>query len=89
MLITYLFCALLEQGIIPLSTLPFLNCLKYHWLLIFVMALCALLSESYEEFKKNIHHLFPVLIDTKTVTKSIWKVRWKDLSMQTYISFIQ
>ncbi|XP_042684738.1 poly(A)-specific ribonuclease PNLDC1 isoform X4 [Centrocercus urophasianus] len=31
------------------------------------------LPESYEEFKKNIHHLFPVLIDTKTVTKSIWK----------------
>ncbi|NXJ09153.1 PNDC1 ribonuclease, partial [Odontophorus gujanensis] len=31
------------------------------------------LPESYEEFKRNIHHLFPVLIDTKTVTKSIWK----------------
>lgn len=51
--------------------------------------LFAFLSESYEEFKKNIHHLFPVLIDTKTVTKSIWKVRWKDLSMWTYISLIQ
>lgn len=81
MLVIYLFCALLELGIIPLSTLPFLNCLKYYWLLlIFVTSLFALLSESYEEFKKNIHHLFPVLIDTKTVTKSIWKVRWKDLS---------
>uniref|UniRef100_A0A672UDJ6 PARN like ribonuclease domain containing exonuclease 1 n=1 Tax=Strigops habroptila TaxID=2489341 RepID=A0A672UDJ6_STRHB len=33
------------------------------------------LPESYEEFKKNIHNLFPVLIDTKTVTKSIWKKR--------------
>ncbi|NXI45471.1 PNDC1 ribonuclease, partial [Galbula dea] len=33
------------------------------------------LPESYEEFKKNIHNLFPVLIDTKTVTKSIWK-KW-------------
>ncbi|PKU41518.1 poly -specific ribonuclease parn-like domain-containing protein 1 [Limosa lapponica baueri] len=31
------------------------------------------LSESYEEFKRNIHNLFPVLIDTKTVTKSVWK----------------
>ncbi|NWX08380.1 PNDC1 ribonuclease, partial [Caloenas nicobarica] len=31
------------------------------------------LPESYEEFKKNIHNLFPVLIDTKTVTKSVWK----------------
>ncbi|KAM9019194.1 poly(A)-specific ribonuclease PNLDC1 isoform 4-T4 [Ara ararauna] len=31
------------------------------------------LPESYEEFKGNIHNLFPVLIDTKTVTKSIWK----------------
>ncbi|NXP83147.1 PNDC1 ribonuclease, partial [Ramphastos sulfuratus] len=31
------------------------------------------LPESYEEFKRNIHNLFPVLIDTKTVTKSIWK----------------
>ncbi|XP_044864349.1 poly(A)-specific ribonuclease PNLDC1 [Mauremys mutica] len=31
------------------------------------------LPESYEEFKKNIHSLFPVLIDTKHVTKSIWK----------------
>uniref|UniRef100_A0A8C8SEC8 PARN like, ribonuclease domain containing 1 n=1 Tax=Pelusios castaneus TaxID=367368 RepID=A0A8C8SEC8_9SAUR len=33
------------------------------------------LPESYEEFKRNIHNLFPVLIDTKNVTKSIWKVR--------------
>uniref|UniRef100_A0A8B9TCI1 PARN like, ribonuclease domain containing 1 n=1 Tax=Anas platyrhynchos TaxID=8839 RepID=A0A8B9TCI1_ANAPL len=33
------------------------------------------LPESYEEFKRNIHNLFPVLIDTKTVTKSIWRVR--------------
>nr|XP_021150394.1 poly(A)-specific ribonuclease PNLDC1 isoform X6 [Columba livia] len=31
------------------------------------------LPESYEEFKRNIHILFPVLIDTKTITKSIWK----------------
>ncbi|XP_026701865.1 poly(A)-specific ribonuclease PNLDC1 isoform X2 [Athene cunicularia] len=31
------------------------------------------LPESYDEFKRNIHNLFPVLIDTKTVTKSIWK----------------
>ncbi|NXG73113.1 PNDC1 ribonuclease, partial [Baryphthengus martii] len=31
------------------------------------------LPESYEEFKRNIHSLFPVIIDTKTVTKSIWK----------------
>ncbi|NXT83094.1 PNDC1 ribonuclease, partial [Zapornia atra] len=31
------------------------------------------LPESYEEFKRNIHDLFPILIDTKTVTKSIWK----------------
>ncbi|XP_035178663.1 poly(A)-specific ribonuclease PNLDC1 isoform X3 [Oxyura jamaicensis] len=31
------------------------------------------LPESYEEFKRNIHNLFPVLIDTKTVSKSIWK----------------
>eukprot|EP00075_Anas_platyrhynchos_P004422 XP_012951605.2 poly(A)-specific ribonuclease PNLDC1 isoform X1 [Anas platyrhynchos] len=31
------------------------------------------LPESYEEFKRNIHNLFPVLIDTKTVTKSIWR----------------
>uniref|UniRef100_A0A8C0BX01 PARN like, ribonuclease domain containing 1 n=1 Tax=Buteo japonicus TaxID=224669 RepID=A0A8C0BX01_9AVES len=39
------------------------------------------LPESYEEFKRNIHNLFPVLIDTKTVTKSIWKVRCKGLSV--------
>ncbi|NXH11114.1 PNDC1 ribonuclease, partial [Bucco capensis] len=31
------------------------------------------LPESYEEFKRNIHNLFPVLIDTKTVIKSIQK----------------
>ncbi|KAF4796295.1 poly(A)-specific ribonuclease PARN-like domain-containing protein 1 isoform X3 [Turdus rufiventris] len=31
------------------------------------------LPESYEEFKKNIHNLFPVIIDTKTVTKSVQK----------------
>ncbi|NWX97632.1 PNDC1 ribonuclease, partial [Nothoprocta ornata] len=31
------------------------------------------LPESYEEFKRNIHSLFPVIIDTKTVTKSVWK----------------
>uniref|UniRef100_A0A4X2LTK8 Uncharacterized protein n=1 Tax=Vombatus ursinus TaxID=29139 RepID=A0A4X2LTK8_VOMUR len=32
------------------------------------------LPESYEQFKLNIHGLFPVLIDTKNVTKQIWKV---------------
>lgn len=31
-------------------------------------------SESYDQFKINIHSLFPVLIDTKNVTKDIWKV---------------
>lgn len=31
-------------------------------------------SESYDEFKLNIHNLFPVLIDTKSVAKDIWKV---------------
>ncbi|KFQ17116.1 Poly(A)-specific ribonuclease PARN-like domain-containing protein 1, partial [Merops nubicus] len=31
------------------------------------------LPESYQEFKRNIHNLFPVVIDTKTVTRSIWK----------------
>uniref|UniRef100_A0A4W2FZD4 Poly(A)-specific ribonuclease PNLDC1 n=1 Tax=Bos indicus x Bos taurus TaxID=30522 RepID=A0A4W2FZD4_BOBOX len=31
------------------------------------------LPESYDEFKLNIHNLFPVLIDTKNVTKDIWK----------------
>ncbi|XP_007943480.1 poly(A)-specific ribonuclease PNLDC1 [Orycteropus afer afer] len=31
------------------------------------------LPESYDQFKLNIHHLFPVLIDTKNVTKDIWK----------------
>ncbi|XP_069707091.1 poly(A)-specific ribonuclease PNLDC1 isoform X2 [Phaenicophaeus curvirostris] len=31
------------------------------------------LPESYEEFKRNVHNLFPVLIDTKVVTKSLWK----------------
>ncbi|KGL84859.1 Poly(A)-specific ribonuclease PARN-like domain-containing protein 1, partial [Tinamus guttatus] len=31
------------------------------------------LPESYEEFKRNIHSLFPVLIDTKALTKSVWK----------------
>ncbi|NXP07124.1 PNDC1 ribonuclease, partial [Thinocorus orbignyianus] len=31
------------------------------------------LPESYEEFKRNIHNLFPVLIDTKTITKAVWK----------------
>ncbi|XP_072783024.1 poly(A)-specific ribonuclease PNLDC1 isoform X3 [Taeniopygia guttata] len=33
------------------------------------------LPESYEEFKRNIHNLFPVIIDTKTVTKSVQKLR--------------
>ncbi|KAK2114629.1 Poly(A)-specific ribonuclease pnldc1 [Saguinus oedipus] len=32
------------------------------------------LPESYDQFKQNIHSLFPVLIDTKNVTKDIWKV---------------
>ncbi|MEJ1286659.1 hypothetical protein NN561_017667 [Cricetulus griseus] len=31
------------------------------------------LPESYDEFKQNIHSLFPVIIDTKNVTKDIWK----------------
>ncbi|KAJ6664558.1 hypothetical protein lerEdw1_006131 [Lerista edwardsae] len=31
------------------------------------------LPENYEEFKKNIHFLFPVLLDTKNIAKSIWK----------------
>ncbi|XP_006152306.1 poly(A)-specific ribonuclease PNLDC1 [Tupaia chinensis] len=31
------------------------------------------LPESYDQFKQNIHHLFPVLIDTKNVTKDVWK----------------
>ncbi|NXB76123.1 PNDC1 ribonuclease, partial [Donacobius atricapilla] len=33
------------------------------------------LPESYDEFKRNIHNLFPVIIDTKTVTKYMQKVR--------------
>ncbi|XP_058390031.1 poly(A)-specific ribonuclease PNLDC1 isoform X2 [Diceros bicornis minor] len=31
------------------------------------------LPESYNQFKLNIHKLFPVLIDTKNVTKDVWK----------------
>uniref|UniRef100_A0ACB8GB56 Uncharacterized protein n=1 Tax=Sphaerodactylus townsendi TaxID=933632 RepID=A0ACB8GB56_9SAUR len=31
------------------------------------------LPEDYEEFKKNIHILFPIVIDTKNVAKAIWK----------------
>ncbi|XP_023370430.1 poly(A)-specific ribonuclease PNLDC1 [Otolemur garnettii] len=31
------------------------------------------LPESYDQFKQNIHSLFPVIIDTKNVTKDIWK----------------
>ncbi|XP_054451143.1 poly(A)-specific ribonuclease PNLDC1 [Pteronotus mesoamericanus] len=31
------------------------------------------LPESYHQFKLNIHSLFPVLIDTKNVTKDLWK----------------
>ncbi|XP_012615118.1 poly(A)-specific ribonuclease PNLDC1 isoform X2 [Microcebus murinus] len=31
------------------------------------------LPESYDQFKQNIHNLFPVIIDTKNVTKDIWK----------------
>ncbi|TEA25020.1 hypothetical protein DBR06_SOUSAS6510055, partial [Sousa chinensis] len=34
------------------------------------------LPESYEEFKVNIHNLFPVLIDTKSVAKDIWKTKY-------------
>uniref|UniRef100_A0A8D0GBB7 PARN like ribonuclease domain containing exonuclease 1 n=1 Tax=Sphenodon punctatus TaxID=8508 RepID=A0A8D0GBB7_SPHPU len=37
------------------------------------------LPESYEEFKRNIQSLFPILIDTKNVTKAIWKVNNKNL----------
>lgn len=32
------------------------------------------LPESYEEFKRNLHTLFPIIIDTKTVTRAVWKV---------------
>nr|XP_033776699.1 poly(A)-specific ribonuclease PNLDC1 isoform X2 [Geotrypetes seraphini] len=31
------------------------------------------LPDSYSEFKKNIHTLFPVLIDTKMLMRSVWK----------------
>ncbi|XP_028913883.1 poly(A)-specific ribonuclease PNLDC1 isoform X2 [Ornithorhynchus anatinus] len=31
------------------------------------------LPESYEQFKQNVHGLFPVLVDTKNVTNAIWK----------------
>ncbi|ELK34824.1 Poly(A)-specific ribonuclease PARN-like domain-containing protein 1 [Myotis davidii] len=31
------------------------------------------LPENYHQFKSNIHSLFPVLLDTKNVTKDIWK----------------
>ncbi|KAG8123670.1 hypothetical protein E2320_018990 [Naja naja] len=31
------------------------------------------LPENYEEFKDNIHFLFPVLLDTKNITKATWK----------------
>ncbi|XP_061482347.1 poly(A)-specific ribonuclease PNLDC1 isoform X2 [Rhineura floridana] len=31
------------------------------------------LPEKYEEFKKNIHALFPVIMDTKNIAKAIWK----------------
>uniref|UniRef100_A0A8D2LUM4 PARN like, ribonuclease domain containing 1 n=1 Tax=Varanus komodoensis TaxID=61221 RepID=A0A8D2LUM4_VARKO len=34
------------------------------------------LPESYEMFKKNIHTLFPVLLDTKNITKAFWKVTY-------------
>uniref|UniRef100_A0A8C3KBB7 PARN like, ribonuclease domain containing 1 n=1 Tax=Calidris pygmaea TaxID=425635 RepID=A0A8C3KBB7_9CHAR len=48
------------------------------------------LPESYEEFKRNIHNLFPVLIDTKTVTKSVWKVRCTGLLVWSQtLSFTQ
>ncbi|NWW42936.1 PNDC1 ribonuclease, partial [Pedionomus torquatus] len=46
------------------------------------------LPESYEEFKRNIHNLFPVLIDTKTVTKSIWKVRCTGLLAWNFCPFV-
>uniref|UniRef100_A0A8C5U2Y5 PARN like, ribonuclease domain containing 1 n=1 Tax=Malurus cyaneus samueli TaxID=2593467 RepID=A0A8C5U2Y5_9PASS len=48
------------------------------------------LPESYEEFKRNIHNLFPVIIDTKTVTKSMQKVRCTGLfSFQGYLFILQ
>ncbi|KAM6462821.1 poly(A)-specific ribonuclease PNLDC1 isoform 1-T1 [Liasis olivaceus] len=31
------------------------------------------LPENYEEFKSNIHFLFPVLMDTKNIAKATWK----------------
>ncbi|XP_053150555.1 poly(A)-specific ribonuclease PNLDC1 isoform X2 [Hemicordylus capensis] len=31
------------------------------------------LPENYEEFKKNIHSLFPLLLDTKNIAKVTWK----------------
>ncbi|XP_030041707.1 poly(A)-specific ribonuclease PNLDC1 isoform X2 [Microcaecilia unicolor] len=31
------------------------------------------LPESYSEFKKNIHTLFPVILDTKILTGAVWK----------------
>ncbi|XP_026561039.1 poly(A)-specific ribonuclease PNLDC1 isoform X1 [Pseudonaja textilis] len=31
------------------------------------------LPENYEEFKDNIHFLFPVLLDTKNIAKATWK----------------
>ncbi|XP_008121494.1 poly(A)-specific ribonuclease PNLDC1 isoform X1 [Anolis carolinensis] len=31
------------------------------------------LPENYEEFKKNMHTLFPIILDTKNISKSIWK----------------
>ncbi|XP_042319221.1 poly(A)-specific ribonuclease PNLDC1 [Sceloporus undulatus] len=31
------------------------------------------LPENYEEFKKNMHTLFPVLLDTKNIAKATWK----------------
>lgn len=51
---------------------------------------CALLSESYEEFKRNIHNLFPIIIDTKSVTRYVQKVRCTGLfclfEVQTWVS---
>uniref|UniRef100_A0A670HND7 PARN like ribonuclease domain containing exonuclease 1 n=1 Tax=Podarcis muralis TaxID=64176 RepID=A0A670HND7_PODMU len=32
------------------------------------------LPENYDEFKKNIHALFPVVMDTKNIAKATWKV---------------
>lgn len=65
-------------GIVAFCHFSFLITLWFHWIFpsfLMPFCTCALLSESYEEFKRNIHNLFPVIIDTKTVTKYVQKVR--------------